>query len=112
MFLENMTAEDVANLATKGIGTEFQELIYKQLKAQAELVARQVARQIADRLASQVTAMRTPLSDQLRVDLNFNMIDMAGIPAGEIIDVQNGVPLVAWSGNPKDLKGKKLFVAA
>lgn len=111
MFLEDMKPEDVANLVTKGIGSDFEEMIYATLKAQAEETARKVAKEIADRLAGQVVAVRSPMDLQLKVDMRFNMVDMNTDAAGEVVAVQNGVPVIAWKGDPSKLEGKKLFVA-
>ena len=109
--LKNVRPEDVAELLTKGIGSNFEELIYQELRAQAEATARKVAKEIADRLAGQVqSAYVDPTSMSFRMDFNFNMVDMAAAPVGEVIGA-NGVPLVSWNCDTQKLIGKKLFAA-
>lgn len=111
MDLKNMRPEDMAALVTKGIGSNFEELIYQELRAQAEVTARKVAKEIADRLAGEVRAAYVdPLSMSLRMDFNFNMADMNAVPVGEVVGA-HGVPLVSWNCNSEDLIGKKLFAA-
>lgn len=95
-------------IMTKGIGSDFENLIYTELKAQAEAVAKKVAKEIADRLAAQVTGYR---AFQNRIDLHFNMLSMDSDPVGHVVDSRDGIPVVAWNGDTRDLVGKKIFIA-
>lgn len=110
MDFKNMRPEDMAELVTKGIGSSFEELIYQELRAQAEVTARKVAKEIADRLAAQVKSAYLDPTMSFRMDFDFNMISMDSNPVGEVIGA-NGVPLVSWACDTQKLIGKKLFAA-
>jgi hypothetical protein len=109
--LQDMMPEDIAAIVTKGIGSDFENLIYTELKAQAEAVAKKVAKEIADRLAAQVTGYRASDTFQNRIDLHFNMLSMDSDPVGHVVDSRDGIPVVAWNGDTRDLVGKKIFIA-
>lgn len=111
MDLKNMRPEDVVEIVTKGIGSDLEELIYQELREQAENTARKVAKEIADRLACQVqSAFMDPMSMTYRIDLNFNMIDMNSTPVAEVIGNRDAA-MVAWKCNATELIGKKLFAS-
>lgn len=111
MMMTNMRPEDIAAIVMKGIGSDFEELIYAELKAQAEVTARKVAKEIADRISANVVGYRSDADFQNRIDLQFKMIDTDSEPVGEIVDVKHGIPIVVWKSDAHDFVGKKIFIA-
>jgi hypothetical protein len=110
MNLSNMRTEDVAALIKQGIGDNFERELYKYFIQEAEAIARKTAKELASRISANVSAARSDANYELRVDMNFTMASERAAIVGSVVDVKNGVPLVAWSGNTAELVGKKVFV--
>jgi predicted DNA binding protein len=107
--LQDMTPDDITKLVKNGIGSQLEDLIYAELKVQAEATARKVAKEIADRLAAQVNCYKSTMDFTTRVDLTFNMADENSNAIGRVVEVRDGVPVVAWSSDLRDLAGKVIF---
>jgi len=118
MKLNNMTAEDIVEILNKGLADEFKNQLYAKLMVQAEEIAKETASEIADRVSKNIEGVvKSPFSDAVTVNLNFNMIE--NMPEndsciGKIVRVENGCPVIAWdlSSSTKrlDLTGKKIYV--
>lgn len=113
MMMQNMELNDVAKLIRDGIASNLEDLIYAELKAQAETTVRKVAKEIAERVSANITSYQRADDLQTRVDLNFNLVDESATPIGTIVSVYNGVPTVSWSldSNLQQLVGKSIFSA-
>ncbi len=108
--LRDMTHDDIRELVRNGVGTKLEDMIYEELKVQAESTARKVAKEIAERLSMTVETYRSAADFQTRIDLNFTMSSEPGHPIGKIVAVKNGTPVVAWQAeNYESLVGKKIF---
>ena len=107
--LQDMTPDNLAKLVKDGIGSKLEDLIYEELRSQAEATARKVAKEIAERLSAQVHSYKNASDFTTRIDLEFNLIDPNNAtPAGTVIDIRDGYPVVAW-GNTRLAVGTKIF---
>lgn len=104
--------QNVAKLVQDGIGKTFQDELYKRFMEQAEVIARATASEIAEHISANVTGMHSDALAQFKFDLHFKMVSPDIPSASTIVDVRDGVPLIAWGGvDTKSLRGKKIFVA-
>ena len=109
--LQDMMPEDIAKLVKNGIGSQLEDMIYKELRAQAEATTRKVAKEIAERLSAQVRSYKSAVDFATRIDLTFNLVDADTAKAvGTVVDVRDGVPVVAWAPDSAPVKGAKIFV--